>query len=234
VDGAARSIPFRSPSRPVSEAGGVDTGARSKYTGTFLRRSRQVTILCSARVTQHHARPGVPLPLGSALCRRANHRRTRPPSTPVGDGLTGVGRELNRLRACGADDGTANRTPSAWMISPIIFLAQRQIVFFVWVTFGERKWSILAERRGFSSPLSPADRGGFAGDLHTGAAPRRGDCGALRENAVARQIQPPTTTYSRPGGPSATARIRYFLALLLVLFLLAAVRAVFRFSGCSA
>jgi hypothetical protein len=28
-----------------------------------------------------------------------------------------------------------------------IFLAQRQIVFFVWVTFGERKWSILAERR---------------------------------------------------------------------------------------
>jgi len=62
-------------------------------------------------------------------------------------GLTGVGRELNRLRACGADDGTANRTPSAWMISLVIFLAQRQIVFFVWVTFGERKWSILAERR---------------------------------------------------------------------------------------
>jgi hypothetical protein len=57
-------------------------------------------------------------------------------------------RNLSRLRACGADDGQANRTPSAWMISPAIFFAQRQIVFFVWVTFGERKWSILAERRG--------------------------------------------------------------------------------------
>jgi hypothetical protein len=34
------------------------------------------------------------------------------------------------------------------MISLVVFLAQRQIVFFVWVTFGERKWSILAERRG--------------------------------------------------------------------------------------
>jgi hypothetical protein len=41
------------------------------------------------------------------------------------------------------------------MISLAIFLAQRQIVFFVWVTFGERKWSILAERRG------PADQGHF-------------------------------------------------------------------------
>jgi len=61
--------------------------------------------------------------------------------------LTSACRELSRLRACGADDGTANRTPSAWMISLAIFLAQRQIVFFVWVTFGERKWSILAERR---------------------------------------------------------------------------------------
>src|ERR1017187_3377506 len=49
-------------------------------------------------------------------------------------------RKLSALRACGADDGTANRTPSAWMISLVVFLAQRQIVFFVWVTFGERKW----------------------------------------------------------------------------------------------
>jgi hypothetical protein len=34
------------------------------------------------------------------------------------------------------------------MKSPAICLAQRQIVFFVWITFGERKWSILAKRRG--------------------------------------------------------------------------------------
>jgi hypothetical protein len=29
-------------------------------------------------------------------------------------------RKLNALRACGADDGTATRTPSAWMISPLL------------------------------------------------------------------------------------------------------------------
>src|ERR1039457_5054763 len=63
-------------------------------------------------------------------------------------------RKLSALRACGADDGTANRTPSAWMISLVVFLAQRQIVFFVWVTFGERKWSILAERRGYGQTSS--------------------------------------------------------------------------------
>jgi len=38
------------------------------------------------------------------------------------------------------------------MISLTIFLAHGQIVFFVWVTFGERKWSILAERRRLESP----------------------------------------------------------------------------------
>src|ERR1039457_4318762 len=30
-------------------------------------------------------------------------------------------RKLSALRACGADDGTANRTPSAWMISLALF-----------------------------------------------------------------------------------------------------------------
>jgi len=61
--------------------------------------------------------------------------------------------------------GPANRTPSAWMISLAIFLAHGQIVFFVWVDFSERKWSILAARRrmnalpansspGFISPLA--------------------------------------------------------------------------------
>ena len=49
-----------------------------------------------------------------------------------------------------ADDGTANRTPSAWMISSLI-LARGQIlfriVFSVWVAFGERKWVTFAERR---------------------------------------------------------------------------------------
>ncbi len=42
-------------------------------------------------------------------------------------------RKLSMLRVCDADDGTANRTPSAWMISLATFFAHGQIVFFVWV-----------------------------------------------------------------------------------------------------
>jgi hypothetical protein len=113
-----------------------------------LRHSREITILCSAKVTQHHARAGALLPLGKAVCRWANHRRTGPRSNSrLADLLNQRMPRLSRLRAGGADDGTANRTPSAWMISLAIFLARGQIVFFVWVTFGERKRSILAERR---------------------------------------------------------------------------------------
>src|SRR2546422_3311498 len=56
-------------------------------------------------------------------------------------------RKLSALRACGEDDATANRTPSAWMISLAAFLARRQIVFFAWVTLNEYKWVILAARR---------------------------------------------------------------------------------------
>jgi hypothetical protein len=61
-------------------------------------------------------------------------------------------RKLSTLRACGADDGTATRTPLAWMILLNLFLALRQIVFFVWVTFGEQKWVTFAERRGAATP----------------------------------------------------------------------------------
>jgi len=56
---------------------------------------------------------------------------------------------LNTLSASGADDGRANRTPSAWMKLLASPLALGQIVFFVWVTLSEHKWVILAERRGF-------------------------------------------------------------------------------------
>jgi hypothetical protein len=56
-------------------------------------------------------------------------------------------RKLSTLRVCDADERTANRTPSAWMISLAIFFAHGQIVFFVWVDLGKRKWSILAARR---------------------------------------------------------------------------------------
>jgi hypothetical protein len=43
-------------------------------------------------------------------------------------------------------------------MSLAIFLAHGQIVFFVWVTFGERKWSILAERRS-RKPINTASVG---------------------------------------------------------------------------
>jgi hypothetical protein len=50
----------------------------------------------------------------------------------------------------------ARRTPSAWMISPAFFLALRQILFSVRVTFDEYKWSILAERRSLGGQSKPA------------------------------------------------------------------------------
>ncbi len=84
----------------------------------LLRHSREITIGCLAKVTQHHARSGPLLPLGKAFCRRANHQRTGHAATRGWlIGLTSACRKLSRLRACGADDGMANRSPSAWMIS---------------------------------------------------------------------------------------------------------------------
>jgi hypothetical protein len=59
--------------------------------------------------------------------------------------------KLRALHACGEDDGTANRTPSAWMIMRVLLHAGKilfQIVFSVWVTLSEHKWVILGERRG--------------------------------------------------------------------------------------
>ena len=38
----------------------------------------------------------------------------------------------------GADDGTAGCTTAAWMMSPVLFLALRQILFSVWVIFREQ------------------------------------------------------------------------------------------------
>ena len=98
------------------------------------------------------------MPLGNAVCGRKSHGDSAAQHSGWRIALAGVGRKLNRSRACGADDGAANRTPSAWMISAIIFLAKRQILFFVWVTFGERKWSILAERRGERARDTDIDR----------------------------------------------------------------------------
>jgi hypothetical protein len=44
--------------------------------------------------------------------------------------------------------GLCNGQPHAFGVDDFVFLfAHEQIVFSVWVTFGERKWSILAERR---------------------------------------------------------------------------------------
>ncbi len=61
--------------------------------------------------------------------------------------------DMRALRAFGADDGRTTRTPSAWMILLAQFLALWQIVFFVWVSLSERKWVILAERRGTSAAM---------------------------------------------------------------------------------
>jgi hypothetical protein len=74
-----------------------------------------------------------------------------PGVTPVVDICDPRAREI--LIDCGRhgwpmpDNGRSPRTPSAWMISLALSLAQRQGVFFVWVSLSEQKWVILAERR---------------------------------------------------------------------------------------
>ena len=111
-----------------------------------------MTILCSPKVTQHHNQVTGPLPPGKSFFARGQITREPGLATPqwliVLMGRQISFRKLSSLRGCGADDGTAARTPSAWMISPAAFLALRQIVFLVWVTLTEHKWVILAERRG--------------------------------------------------------------------------------------
>ncbi len=137
---------YRVPSRPMLRVA--------------LRRSREMTILCLPKVTEHHDRVSSLLQPGKAVF--ANGQIMCEPGPPHSVGLIVFtcarmsSREPNTLRACGADDGTANRTPSAWMISLARFLAQRQIVFLVWVSFSEQKWVTFAERRrvaGWFNPL---------------------------------------------------------------------------------
>ena len=62
--------------------------------------------------------------------------------------------ELRALRASGADNGKANRTPSAWMISLAVFALRQilfQVVFLAWISFGAQKWVTYAWCRGASS-----------------------------------------------------------------------------------
>jgi hypothetical protein len=117
-------------------------------------------------------------------------------------------RKLSALRACGADDGTANRTPSAWMISLVVFLAQRQIVFFVWVTFGERKWSILAERRGVTPPADKTAKVALFRSLFRGREDVYAERWRMRDAPSGTNWKPsPTTTrMCRRLGAAGTTR----------------------------
>ena len=113
-----------------------------------------MTLLCSPKVTQHHSQVNAHLSPGKAVFGRG--QITRGPQRryiPQLDFFIGpqiVSSKVSNLRACGADDVTATRAPSAWMIMLSPFLALWQIVFFVWVTLNEHKWVILAERRGLA------------------------------------------------------------------------------------
>src|ERR1017187_7645918 len=117
-----------------------------------LRRSREMTILCSPKVTQHHGQVNTPLPPGWTFLPtgkiRASPRLATLPVLAVFTRAQMSSRKLSTLRACGADDETAPRTPSAWMILLAPSLARGQIVFFGWLILREQKWVILAERRG--------------------------------------------------------------------------------------
>ena len=94
-----------------------------------------MTILCSPKVTQHHGQVNPCLPPFLPVWQGTGG----PAAAELGPLAIFIGtpmsfRKMSTLRVGGADDGTANRTPSAWMISLASSLARGQIVFFVWVT----------------------------------------------------------------------------------------------------
>src|SRR5437867_7666817 len=101
-------------------SGGKCDQARDLHAG--LRHSRQMTILCLPKVTHHHADAVAFLPPDrSGFCPRANPCEPGPPHSLRLMGFTSSrvsSRKLSGLRAFGADDGKAHRTPSAWMILP--------------------------------------------------------------------------------------------------------------------
>src|ERR1039457_4172126 len=117
----------------------------------LLRHSGEITILCSPKVTHHHGQLGGVLPPGKSVFLPHGNccagLALPPPSVGRFAGTRSLSCDLSALRAFGADDGKAPRTPLAWMISLVSLLALRQIVFLVWVSLTEQKWVILGERR---------------------------------------------------------------------------------------
>jgi len=100
-----------------------------RETGKFcvpLRHSREMTLLCSPKVTHHHshvddvfaARQGAFATGQNA--RSSFEKHGRGPGPQAGACASASPRAANKvgLRARGADDGKAKRTPPAWMISP--------------------------------------------------------------------------------------------------------------------
>jgi len=93
-------------------------------------------------------------PAGKWLFARGQIRRSGPGDWRSSRVVRDLNLETEHLAPLRADDGKANRTPSAWMISVAPSRALGQIMFFVWVTLSEHKWVILAERRGWSGSIA--------------------------------------------------------------------------------
>jgi hypothetical protein len=89
-----------------------------------------------------------PLPPANAVLATGEARVNRPRRLWCGPWFQGcLPHALNTLRSAGAEEGRANRTPSAWMISLTPPFALGQIMFFVWSLYPSTNGSfILAER----------------------------------------------------------------------------------------
>ena len=88
--------------------------------GKWLRHSREMTLLCSPRVTQHHGLLGGFCRRTKPFCRGENSVSTLAAAAIQSLAFTTrtIGLvETGSLTRVGADEGKANRTPSAWMIS---------------------------------------------------------------------------------------------------------------------
>ena len=120
-----------------------------------LRHSREMTLLCSPKVSQHHHRAGARFRLdtkGPCPCANTGASSVLRVWLIALFTIQGYLRPINAPQAPPAqgpcpDDGESNRTLRVDDIADHL-RSPRRILFFVWVTLNEQKWATFDERRG--------------------------------------------------------------------------------------
>ena len=116
-----------------------------------LRRSGEMTLLCSPKVTQHHQQAGrrrccTTRPIMSCANITAA-RMTDSHTSPFDEACDRSGLHRGRSRRALAQMMETQTARCEWMIS-LAPSCPRGNLFLVWVTLNEQKWISFAERRG--------------------------------------------------------------------------------------